>query len=362
MKYGFVRNVALMIVLVFGLEVVLPARSAQANGSTQPLPYSQDWSNTDLITTEADWSSVPGVMGYRGDCSDDLVGVDPQTILTDNNTVVVIPNMTSVDSMQSGVGEFEITNPTIALKGSLQADAPYILINLDLTNKADATVSYDVRDIDWTVADVITRVALHYRIGDSGPWINLPGGYIPDATTGDYEATLVTHVSVTLPDETDNQSLVQIRIMTTNSAPEVIGEDLGLDEWIGIDNILVSEPVADAAPTVANTSPVNHATDVAWNFSPSVTFSEAVNLGAGWFSLVCTESGTHTAIVSGGPLTFTLDPDNDFSANEICTLTIVAAQVSDVDSNDPPENMAVDYAWSFTTQANHPVWLPLIMK
>jgi len=355
-------NKLLSVFLLFGLIAAFPAQLARANTNAQGIPFYQDWTNPGLITTEADWSDVPGVMGYKGDSGEDIVGADPQTILNDNNTVMVIPNMDSVDTPQSGVAEFEITNPTIALKGSLQADAPYLLINLDTTGKADVTVSYDVRDIDWTIADVITQVALHYRVGSSGLWTNLPGGYIPDATTGDYLADLVTHVSVTLPAETDNQPLVQVRIMTTNSAPEVIGEDLGLDEWIGIDNILISEAVADVAPTVTVTSPLDNATDVAWDANLSITFSEAVNVSGTWFIIICTESGAHTAVVSGGPLNFTLDPAVDFTPGETCTVTIYAAQVTDVDTNEPPDNMAVDYSWSFTTEPEYPIWLPLIMR
>ena len=363
-KLSFLNGV-MIVVLLLGLVEVFPAQLVRANSTAQGIPFFQDWSNTSLITTEADWSGVPGVMGYKGDTSDDLVGVDPQTILNDNSTVMVIPNMTTVDTQQSGVGEFEITDPTIALKGSLQADAPYILINLDATGKSDVNVSYDVRDIDWTVGDVITQVALHYRVGNSGLWTNLSGGYIPDATTGDYLATLVTHISVTLPDDTDNQPLVQVRIMTTNSAPEVIGEDLGLDEWIGIDNILISEPVIDSAPTVTSTSPLADATDVALDANLTVTFSEAVNVSGSWFSISCITSGLHSATVSGGPTAFTLDPDGDFALDEACTVTILAAQVSDQDTNDPPNNMAADYGWSFTTTSipsEFKHWLPIIMR
>ncbi len=352
----------LSVFLLFGLVVAFPAQLAQANTTAQSIPFYQDWTNTSLITTEADWSGVPGLMGYKGDSGEDEVGVDPQTILNDNNTVMVIPNMDSVDTPQSGVAEFEISDPTIALKGSLQADAPYLLININTTGKADVSVSYDVRDIDWTVGDVITQVALHYRVGNTGLWTNLPAGYIADATSGDYEATLVTHVSVILPDETDNQPLVQVRIMTTNSAPEVIGEDLGLDEWIGIDNIVISEPVADVAPFVSTTSPANSATDVAWDANLSVTFSEAVDVSGEWFSISCAESGTHTAVVSGGPITFSLNPAVDFAPAETCTVTIYAAQVSDQDTNEPPDNMVANYSWSFTTGPEYPIWLPLIMR
>ena len=42
--------------------------------------------------------------------------------------------------------------------------------------------------------------------------------------------------------------------------------------------------------------------------------------------------------VSGGPTTFTLDPTADFAGGETCTVTIVAASVTDQDTHDPPEH------------------------
>jgi hypothetical protein len=39
----------------------------------------------------------------------------------------------------------------------------------------------------------------------------------------------------------------------------------------------------------------------------------------------------------------------DFAYNETCTVTVLATQVSDVDTNDPPDQMTTDYSWQFTT-------------
>ena len=106
---------------------------------------------------------------------------------------------------------------------------------------------------------------------------------------------------------------------------------------------------ADTAPYVSNTAPANGATGVSLNADITVTFSEAVNVIDPWFTLICTTSGTHTATVSGGPVTFTLNPDADFVGGETCTLTIDATKVSDQDSNDPPDTMAVNFTAGYTT-------------
>ena len=64
--------------------------------------------------------------------------------------------------------------------------------------------------------------------------------------------------------------------------------------------------------------------------------------------LGCTTSGSHSAAVSGGPTTFTLNPDVDFTIDESCTVTIVAAQVADQDEHDPPDAMANDHVATFS--------------
>ncbi len=107
----------------------------------------------------------------------------------------------------------------------------------------------------------------------------------------------------------------------------------------------------DAAPSVQSTTPGSGQTDVATNANVSVTFTEPVAVSGAWFSIVCAGSGDHAAIVSGGPTSYTLDPTSDFGSNEACTLTVFASQVSDVDTNDPPDNMSTDYAATFTTAA-----------
>jgi uncharacterized protein len=107
---------------------------------------------------------------------------------------------------------------------------------------------------------------------------------------------------------------------------------------------------ADTAPSVASTNPANGAAGVPVGSNVAITFSEPVNVTGSWYSISCGSSGTHTATVSGGPTTFTLDPAADFTQGETCTVTVVAANVSDQDTNDPPDTMAADYVFSFTAE------------
>lgn len=107
----------------------------------------------------------------------------------------------------------------------------------------------------------------------------------------------------------------------------------------------------DAAPVVSGTSPASGASSVALNANITITFSEAVVVGASWYAISCGISGSHAATASGGPTEFSLDPTTDFVGSETCTVTVFAAQVVDQDTNDPPDNMAANYIFSFSTIA-----------
>ena len=107
---------------------------------------------------------------------------------------------------------------------------------------------------------------------------------------------------------------------------------------------------ADTAPSVTATTPASNASDVGVGANVSLTFSEPVDVHGSWYSISCGSSGSHTATVSGGPTTFTLDPDTDFALSETCTVTVAQNGVTDQDANDPPDTMGADYVFSFTTE------------
>ena len=311
------------------------------NTTCQTLPFSQTWTNTGLITTDEDWSAVPGVMGYRGDDLTTNTGTDPQTLLMDGTTVIdVNANQTNPDTFATGgVTEFEIADPVVALAGSGTADAPFALICINTTGLQNITISYNLRDIDGSTDNAAQQVALHYRVGASGNFTNLPAGYVADATTGPSLATLVTPVSVVLPAAADNQAQVQVRVMTTNA--------VGNDEWVGIDDISITgTSIDDTPPTVASTIPSSGATGVATTATITVNFSEPVTVLSGWYAISCTSSGAHTASVSGGPQNYILTPSPVFTLSEICTVTIDHTKVHDLDV--PLDYMAANYQWNFT--------------
>lgn len=114
-------------------------------------------------------------------------------------------------------------------------------------------------------------------------------------------------------------------------------------------------PQVDTPPSVTSTTPMNNSGINALAANIDISFSEGVDLSADWFVINCSVTGTHTATVSGGPQHYNLDPDVDFGFNEICTVNVVAALVTDIDSNDPPDNMESDFSFSFATEVNSPI-------
>lgn len=240
------KRIFSLVVLVITLLFVDVFLAAADNALAVP-PFSQNWSDNTLITSSDNWSGVNSIIGYRGDDLTTSIGTDPQTILggDDSSPVVnVLANQTNPNILTGGVAEFHLADSVVALQGSGTADAPYIKIFLNTTNINNIRIAYDLRDIDASGDNAVQAVALHYRIGSSGNFTNVASAYIADATTGPSMATLVTPVDVTLPAAVNNQSHVELRIMTSNAS--------GNDEWVGIDNISIT---ANSAPTGYDLSP-----------------------------------------------------------------------------------------------------------
>jgi len=211
------------------------AQPAAADTTPQTLPFTQAWTNTGLITVDNTWTGVPGIVGYRGDALTGSTAVDPQTVLADGSSTPlnVLANQTNPNTLATGgIAEFHITNPVVALQGSGTARAPHLVFTLDTTGLATVTVAYSLRDVDGSLDNSVQPVALQYRVGTSGPYTNVPGGFVADATTGPSLADLVTSISAPLPSAAAGQPVVQVRAITTDA--------VGSDEWVGVDDISIT--------------------------------------------------------------------------------------------------------------------------
>jgi methionine-rich copper-binding protein CopC len=106
----------------------------------------------------------------------------------------------------------------------------------------------------------------------------------------------------------------------------------------------------DSAPTVTSTTPADTAKDIDPSGNLTVTFSEPVNASASSFTLECPSGTSKSFSVSGsGTSTITLNPDADLPGTTVCTVTVLASGISDVDGGDPPDNLAANHVFSFTT-------------
>ena len=106
--------------------------------------------------------------------------------------------------------------------------------------------------------------------------------------------------------------------------------------------------VGDAAPSVSSSSPIAGATGVARASNVSITFSEPVDGRAPGTRSSATRAVPRGHVI-GGPTTYSLDPTTDFAANETCTVKVLAAGVTDQDTQDPPNQMAADHTFTFQT-------------
>lgn len=216
------------------IACLICTNSSLADNVPQPLPFGQNWSNTSLLNANNDWSAVPGFMGYRGDKLAAAPGANPQTITAEGTSTPVdlIPNKKNPNTFRTGgVAEFELENPTVAIKGSATASAPFLLLNLNTKDHRKIIVAYNLRDLDGSANDAVQPVAFQYRVGTNGPFTDIPEAFVADASSGPAFATLVTPMTVTLPAEAEDQPHIQLRWITTNAE--------GNDEWIGIDDIAV---------------------------------------------------------------------------------------------------------------------------
>ncbi len=333
------------LVLVFAL---IP----RADASVQTLPFSHAWTNTALIATDDNWSSVPGIVGYRGDGMAGTTAVDPRTVVADAGSsgpvVDVNANQTNPNTFTTGgVAEFHLADPVVALQGSATARAPHLVVTVSTTGLTAIRVSYQLRDIDGSTDNAVQPVALQFRVGTSGNYTNVPAAYVSDASSGPSLATLVTPVNVLLPAAAENKPVVQLRIITTDA--------VGSDEWIGVDDISVTgtQAPADAPPSVVSTDPADGQTGVLVNASSSIKFSESVNTAAGAFTVQCAPGVAPAFGQSPSPATvITLTPATPLPYGSVCTVTAVATEITDVDGS--PDAMAANYSFSFTTQEAPP--------
>jgi len=330
------KKLVLVLFALAGLSLAVQAQGRKPkikNSTYQPLPFSQDWSNTSLLSADDDWSAVPGIIGYLGDAypTTSVTNGNPDTVLMPMTTVDLLANKTTPNTLTNGgVAEFEITNPVVALQGSGTADAPNIVLYLNTTGYKNVLVSYNLVDIDGAADNSVQQYTAQYRVGGSGNFINIPAAHVNDASEGPSLTGKTTPVSFTLPAEANDNPAVEVRIITTNAA--------GSDEWVGIDDILVNgDPLSGGKPKVnlslSSLSAAEGSTDevvVTATASEAVSGEQTVEVavtGEGITAGDYTLSGSTITIADGqttGSVTLTITDDSEIEGTETLTLSLTS--------------------------------------
>jgi len=327
--------------------------SVYADNTAQGLPFTQNWTDTGLITANDNWTGVPGIIGYRGDDLTAMAGADPQTIVADGTSTLVnvLANQTNPSTFGTGgVAEFHLANPTIALNGSGTADAPFLLLHLNTIGQTTINIAYNLRDLDGSIDNAVMPVALQYRVGNSGNFTNIAAGFVADATTGPNVATLVTPVNATLPAAADNQTLLQVRIITANAS--------GNDEWVGIDDLQVTGNSTPTTPPTG-TGTANPSTVPAGN---QTLLTVAVTPGAEPPSSGINVIADLSAIGDSSAQAFTDNGNNTFTYNAtVAASTTAGAKTLPISISDA-EGRSSTTSISLTVEQNNPAGAAVVIS
>ena len=257
----------LIFTFAFGLHVspelgetgFTPAAKANAiyfDMWSGPLNFSVSPLTVNQITVNDDWSAVNSVEGYMGLNLTNTHGVDPQTILHTEFANNQLPNSpTNVTANKSnpsafntgGLAEFDSGDyMALGFQGNVQAN-PYLVFYLNTMGRMNVAINLTIQDIDAGMNDSVSQMALQYRVGETGLFSNVPGGYVADASDGGV-AGRMTNINVVLPSAANDQPQVQVRLIMTNAANER-GSSTP-DEWVGVINLL-ADSESSLPPTAA---------------------------------------------------------------------------------------------------------------
>ncbi len=259
---NIVRNVAFAIFALVTLclaAACVSANTAYYSLSSSNLMFRLTAASAGMITQNDNWANVPSVEGYCGNGLTGTFGVDPQTVVatefaptmqlpTSASTCVAANKGNPSAYNAGGLAEFDSgTYLAIGFQGNVQARAPYMVFYVNTTGESNVKFSFDATDIDGGSNDSVSQVAVQYRVGETGNFVNVPAGFIADATDKNVAGRL-TNRNFVLPTAVDNQPKVQIRIITTDAAAS--DGSSSPDEWIGINNVTIG----NHAPTAAGVS------------------------------------------------------------------------------------------------------------
>ncbi len=197
---------------------------------------------------------------------------------------------------------------------------------------------------------------LCFRYEDNGDAFNEPLGLDADCSgTSDIPGsnqltTTLQEFGQDLTGVVGNTMDIRVLVYMDGAKEEVAFDDLKLTgDLLGVDN----------PPQVISTTPADLATGVAIDSNVLINFDKAVDVAINAVNINCASSGMQNFPLTAAAAVNSLDIDAaDFTPGELCTVTAVAASITDVDGNADPLDGdgngagGDDYVFSFTVNSD----------
>jgi endonuclease G len=122
----------------------------------------------------------------------------------------------------------------------------------------------------------------------------------------------------------------------------------------GSPNPRQTEPIVELGPWLAGTDPFSGGSNVPYDATVTIDFSEPVDLTGAWYNISCSVSGLHndaTVAMYNDFKGYHITPNTSFQFGEQCTVTVFKNNVSDKDSDDSgadTDHLFADEVFSFT--------------
>jgi hypothetical protein len=270
--------------------------------------------------------------------------------LTYNNTSLnptATPNRDIAVTVNDGIVDSAAAHATVAISGV--NDAPTITAPLTATTPVDTALSFpgtvSVADPDAGASNVQVTITANNGTASLSAAAGL-------TVTGNGSGSVVSTGPITSQNTAlSGLSFTPASGFNGSTNLDIVISDLGNTGTGGAKTATHQITITvDTRPTVSTTSPANNATAVVSTSTITVNFSEPVNATlASSFKLECPAGTARPFTLSASPsASFVLTPTSSLPATTTCTVTVVAAQVTDIVG----QTLAADHVFSFSTNTS----------
>ena len=248
-----------------------------------------------------------------------------------------------------------LSSGTATQSGNLYAQ----LVNDSGAPLSGLQVSYSVEKYRGGINPAGFRIQLFYST-DGAAWTTAGSDFTTtfgaDAANTGFAAapgqTVVVNKPLAVPIPAGASFYLAWNYSVASGTTTTNAQALGVDD-INITGIPGETRPEDSAPAVIATSPAPSAVNVPVGSSIVITFDERVTASGTAFGLACGGAAQPFVQTVSPASSFTLTPSGPLPYSTSCTVTVAAGEIADADTIDPPDGLAADVAFSFST-ANPP--------